>query len=251
MSTKSKINLFYSVVIPATVIVTTIELFFVLGGELKTSLFWFNLCYTVALEAIFFVYLNLQRFSNDRITGAFYSMKGVWALYYIAAGAATMLIYTTLLLHFLPMRFYISTFIVYTLLWIIVAGLAAKNDVNHSEQTARLQQRGILLGYYADSILQLEKRYTDISSKLGISSTTRGYDCELTRLTMKIKSLSPSLFDLDITLDKLDQIIDNCAEILDAVETNPDADRHSIADKMKRFTDRSIDEIEIIKILTE
>jgi len=250
MPTRSKITLFYGVVLPATVIVTTIELFFALGGEGKTSLFWFNLCYTIAIESIFFVYLNMLRFSSDRMTGAFYLMKSMWVPYYIITGIATILVYSILLSHFVPMRFYISTIIIYTLFGVIVAGITAKNYMIQKEQTVRIQQRGKILDYYTDSMSQLEKRYTEISRKHDIPSVTSGYNCELTRLTLKIRSLLPRVFDLDITLDKLDQIIDSCTEMLDAVETAPAADRQSISDKVKHFTDRSIDEIEIIKILT-
>ena len=250
MPIKSKLALFLSVILPATVIVTTIELFFIMGGEVKTSLFWFNLCYAVALEALFFVYLNMLRFASDRTGEAFHQMKGMWALYYMIAGMATLLVYSLLLAHFVPMRFYISAIIIYTLFWVIVAGITAKNDMMQKEQAVRIQHRSKMLDYYTDSMSQLEKRYTKISRKHDIPLATSGYNCELARLTLKIRSLLPRVFDLDITLDKLDQIIDSCTEMLDAVEAAPAADRQSISDKVKYFTDHSIDEIEIIKILT-
>ena len=141
MITKSKITLFSGVVIPSLAIVATIILFFVLGGGEKTSLFWFNLCYTVVLEAIFFGYLGIVRSASDKMTGAFYSIMGVWALYYIVAGALTMLIYSLSLAQFVPMKFYVSLLVVITILWLIVAGLVAETDVRHKEETGRIQQR--------------------------------------------------------------------------------------------------------------
>ena len=85
---------------------------------------------------------------------------------------------------------------------------------------------------------------------LEIPQTTRNDDCELNRLTQKMKSLLPGAFDLETTQEKLDRIIDKCADMLDAIEANPPEDRQSIADSVKRFTGRSIEEIEIIKSLS-
>jgi hypothetical protein len=250
MTTKSKITLFSGVVIPALVVAATVILFFVFGGGEKTSLFWFNLFYTVLLEAIFFGYFGLVRSASDKMTGAFYSIMGVWAIYYIIAGVLTMLVYSLVLTHFVPMKFYIASIAVFTLLWLIVAGFVAETDALHREQTDQIQQRGRTLSYYTARMAQMEKRYAEMCRTLNIPATAKNFDCELNRLTQKLKSLLPSAFNNDTTADKLDRIIEKCADLLDATEANPADDRQSIADSVKRFTDRSIEEIEIIKSLT-
>ena len=242
--------MFSGVVIPSLVIVATVALFLVFGGEQKTSLFWFNLCYTVLLEAIFFGYLGLVRSASEKMTGAFFSIMGVWAIYYIVAGALTMVVYSVALSYFVPIKFYISAIVVLTLVWLIVAGLLAETDARHKAQTDQIQSRARTLSYYTARMSQLEKRYVEICRTLEIPQTTKNFDCELNRLTQKMKSLLPGVFNNEMTQGKLDQIIDKCADLLDAIETDPADNRRSIADNVKRFTNRSIEEIEIIKSLT-
>jgi hypothetical protein len=251
MSTSSKITFVSGVVIPALVIVATVALFFVFGGQEKTALFWFNLCYTVALEAVFFGYLGIVRASSDKLTGAFYSIMGVWALYYVIAGVAVILLYSVALSLFVPMKFYVAVVVVLTLLWLIVAGWVAETDSRHAEETAQLHSRGKTLSYYAAQMAQLEKEYMELRRMLEIPSTMQSYDCELTPLTVKMKSLLPGAFNLDTTQAKLDKIIDQCTLLLNSFRNHPSLDPKSVPDKVKRFAERSIDEIEIIKTLTK
>jgi len=133
-------------------------------------------------------------------------------------------------------------------LWvlIIVIGLVAKRR----KQTDTIEQHGNTLSDYIAGMSKLEKRYVEISRKLRIPLVKHDYYCDLTRLTLKMKSLSPCIFDLDIVQDKLDQIIDKCTEMLDTMEANPPANRNVIADNLQRFIVQSIDEIEIIKIIS-
>ena len=134
------------------------------------------------------------------------------------------------------------------LLWVIIiaVGLVAKRR----KQTETLEQHGNTLSDYIAGMTQLERRYAEISRKLRIPSAKHDYYCDLTRLTLKMKSLSPGIFDLDMAQDKLDQILDNCTAMLDAIEANSANNRYAIADKLKRFIVQSIDEIEVIKILS-
>ena len=132
----------------------------------------------------------------------------------------------------------------------IVAAFVAKTGTNRGKQTDAMMQGGNTLSDYIARMSQLEKRYAGISRKLGIPPATYDYSCDMTRLTLKMKSLLPCMLEHDITQCKLEKIIRKCSEMLDAMEANPAASRHTIAINVKHFIEYSIDEIEIIKILT-
>jgi len=147
--------------------------------------------------------------------------------------------------------FYTVAFVaIITFIWAIVSVVIVNTSLSHEEQTDWMHQNSNTLSDYITRMSQLEKRYVEISRKLDIPSATCGHYCDLTRLTLKMKSLLPSVFDLYLTKVKLEQIIGNCANMIDAMETNPAVNRQSIAINVNHFVDHSIDEIEIIKILT-
>lgn len=247
----SKISLVSGVIIPILTIALTIALFFVLHGDGdKSTLFYFNLCYSVVLEAIFFGYLGFVRSGSKKLTGAFYSIIGVYSIYYIITGFVCMLIYSLVLQNFIPLKYYISAIAVISLLWIILGSILLETDSAHKKDSDQLMERGHTLHYYNQKMLELEKRYITLSKDLNIPASTKNYNCELSRLSVKIKSLLPNVFNNDMTQEKLTSILDKCSELLDTIEDDNNPDKQKIADNIKRFTDRSIDQIELLKNLT-
>lgn len=239
------------IIIPVATVATTIILFCLFKFEGNPgALFYFNMCYTCALEALFFGYLGFLRRGKGKTTGAMYSIMGVYSLYYIIVAVVVMLSYAVLLSTFIPLKFYIAAVVIISLLWLIMGSLLVETDTNFKENTEKLQAQGRTLGYFLKRIEILEKRYITISSELSIPYESKSYLCELSRLSTKIKSLMPNFFTNDMAQTKLQDIIDNCTSLINEVEQCSDTDKTKVAARVKHFVDNSIDEIELIKSLT-
>lgn len=247
----SKISFVSGVVIPALTVIVTVVLFFVFSGQGdKSSLFYFNMCYTVVLELVFFGYLSFARSGTDTVTGAFRSVMGIYSLYYITTGLVVILIYSLAISHLLPIKFYVAAIVVITLVWLILGALIAEVDTKHQQDAQQTMERGHTLTYFTQKMSQMEKQYITLCKELEIPSTTQNYACELSRLTVKFKSLMANVFNSDVAQQKLAEITDKCEALMDSIEQGVMADKQQIADKVKSFTNRSIEEIDLLKTLT-
>ena len=133
----SKITIFSAVIVPLIVIAATIALAFVWSDEgAKSTLFWVNLGYGVLLEAIFFGYLAMIRWGRESFTGAFYSIMGVCAVYYITAGALLMA-FSSLM----SLKLYVTVITVLTLIWLVVGALIAETDSRHQEDVDATKEK--------------------------------------------------------------------------------------------------------------
>ena len=125
----SKITIFSAVAVPLIVIAATAVLAFVWSDVgPKSSLFWVNFGYGLMLEMIFFGYLAMVRKGLTSFTGAFYSIMGVCAVYYIAAGL--LLIGLSSLI---TLKLYITAIIILSLCWLIIGALIAETDSLHKK----------------------------------------------------------------------------------------------------------------------
>jgi len=245
-----KISFISNVVVPLLTLIVTTILFFVLGPTEKTTLFYVNLGYALFLEAIFFGYLSFARSGSAETTGAFYSVIGVYSTYYIIIGFIMMMVYTLGLSEIMALKYYISALAVFTLAWIIVGTLLAETDVYHKADTVQLGERGKTLHYYLEKMAQIERRYIALSKKLELPSTSENYACEFSRLTVKVKSLLPNVFNSETAQSTLSTMINSCDEVLNGIEDGQHIDKEAIINAVKRTIDRNIEDIELLKSLT-
>ena len=246
----SKISFVSGVIIPILTLIVTTILFFALGPAEKTSLFYVNLGYTLFLELVFFGYLTFLRVGSRETTGAFYSVIAAFSWYYIIVGLIIMLVYTLGLASIFALKYYVSALAVITLVWIIVGALLTETDARHHADTVQLTERGQTLHYYLEKMSQIERRYKALNKDLELPATTQNYDNEFSRLTVKIKSLLPNVFNSDTAQEKLTAIITQSTDLLDKIEDGEITDKDTIVNTVKRTVDRAIDDIELLKSLT-
>ena len=147
MSNKT-INIISEIVLPAVTAVLTIVLFFMFRPEDSTGLFWLNLVYTVLLEGIFFGYIISLNRKSEIVSVPFKAVFGIYALYYIVAGLAWMLLYSLLLARLgVSIKVDIAVLIILTLLWIILALVTAQADSGYHTGMQEFEDSKKLLNF--------------------------------------------------------------------------------------------------------
>ncbi len=139
---KSSVIIFSAVVVPLLTIAATVALAFVwTKPETRETLFFVNLGYGILLELIFFGFIAVVRAGRKKFTGAFYSIMGVCAVYYIASGAV-LILFSALM----PLKVYITALVILTLLWLIAGALIAETDARHKadEEITRGKNRKLM-----------------------------------------------------------------------------------------------------------
>jgi hypothetical protein len=251
MSNNKIINTIANVVLPVTVIVSTVTLFFMFRPENCTVLFYLNLAYTILLEAIFFGYINLAFRKITAFSTPFLAVFGIYSLYYVIAGAGWMLLYSLVLSHFFPLKIYLAPLIVITLVWIIVSVLTAQTDSNYKETVNELNGRQYTLKYYAQKIALLASRYEKLCAEKGIRYATESNNrTVLDRLKGKIGFLTPNVLNSETACLQLNAMLDKCEELIEETALAPEDALAEYEKKMHRFVNNSIDELEMIKNMT-
>lgn len=133
MATK-KINMLTGIVLPIATVVVTLVLFLLFKPAEATALFWFNMCYTIFLEAVFFGWLAFMRHDVDGVSPWLGVVLGTFGLYYCLAGIVIMVGYSILTAGCgleIGFRWYAALLLIITLLWCIPAFFIAETDSNH------------------------------------------------------------------------------------------------------------------------
>jgi hypothetical protein len=250
MSNKT-LNFISNVILPVTVFIATAALFLVFQPEDPAPLFYFNLAYTVLLEAIFFGYVGLLYIKTSTFSTPLYALFGVMAAFYLVAGVGWMLLYSLVLLPAVSLKMYISVIVVLTLLWIVLSVLMAKIDGNYKATTNRLKDQHHTLAFYTQKITLLASRYEKLCEEKGIRYQTDSNNrTALDKLMGKISFLTPNIFTSETACSQLTAMLGKCEDIIEETET-ADGDRLAELDrKMQRFVNNSIDELNMLKNLT-
>lgn len=124
---KSGATFFSAVIVPLLTVAVTVTLVFLWSkSDEKSTLFWLNLGYGVALELLFFGYIAVVRAGRPSFTMAFYAIMGVCAIYYIVGGVILMLLSSMM-----SLKLYITLLSVLTVVWLIAGALVAETDARH------------------------------------------------------------------------------------------------------------------------
>ncbi|MCL2650601.1 MAG: hypothetical protein FWD60_06185 [Candidatus Azobacteroides sp.] len=247
-----KINLIANIILPIVVVAITIALFFMFKPQETTALFYLNLGYTILLEAVFFGYLNFLYAKVKEFSTPLLAVFGVYAIYYVIIGFVCMLAYSLILLHFLPIKFYIAVLMALTLLWIILSVLTAQTDSNYKETVEKLKDDTHTLNFYTQKINLLANRYEKLSAEKGLKYETDSNNrTALDRLKGKISFLTPNVLSSDTAVSQLTSLFNKCEDIIEETELATDDKLVEMQKKMKRFVDNAIAEIDMLKNLTK
>lgn len=250
MSSK-KMNIIAMVVLPIVTLATTAALFFMFQPEEPTKLFYFNLGYTLFLEALFFGYFDLLHLKPSSLSVPLLIVAGVYTFYYVITGFGWMLLYSLLLSHFLPFNVYMAGFMVLTLLWVVVSVMTAHPNVNHQERMEKLDDQRRTLDFYTQKISILSSRYEKICIERNIPYQTESNNrTVIDRLKSKISSLTPNVFRSDSACSQLDAMLDKCDVLIEQTEAAGEDALSELTKAMQRLVDRYIDELEMLKTLT-
>jgi hypothetical protein len=133
---KSKTIFFSAVVVPLVVIAATIALAFAWTDGGRGTLFRVNIGYGVLLEALFFGWLHAVRRGSRSFTGAFWSIIGVWLIYYIVGGAILLAAS-----FFISLKLYVTAIGALTLAWVVVGALVAETDTRHKDDIETTKEK--------------------------------------------------------------------------------------------------------------
>ena len=107
----SRISFVSNILIPILTGIITLVLFLLFRPENAGALFYTNMIYTLLLEGFLFGFLSLLQKESKNISGAFYSIISVGAIYYIIFGSGWMIAYSLLLTAILSYKVYIAVHI--------------------------------------------------------------------------------------------------------------------------------------------
>jgi|GEM_PF-2053207 len=247
MSNKN-ISFITSVALPLITVVVTIGLFFLFKKEHAGSLFWINLCYTLILESLFFTYLEVLRKGYKSFSAALYAVLGTGALIYTITGIAWMLLYSFVLTPSVSIKVYIAVIIILSLIWFVLAVLIGRNDATYKESTEQLKTSQHTLQYYTEKMKVLCSKYEKICNEKGLEyKTDSNNKTVLNHLANKIAFLTPNVLNNELTVSKLNSIIDKCGEIINETTAAGEEEKEALRKKMVDFVAESVDEIELIK----
>ena len=233
----SRISFVSNILIPILTGIITLVLFLLFRPENAGALFYTNMIYTLLLEGFLFGFLSLLQKESKNISGAFYSIISVGAIYYIIFGSGWMIAYS--LVHSIIF-----------LLFIIVGSIVTRTDNSYHEKTEEQTQQMRSIRFYTEKMNQLASKYL----QQGIDKDTDlsqwdGYKVLGTLIT-KINHLTPSIFRNDMAVKQLSNMLENCEKIVAEMEEVPDSDLNMIDRKMKRFASNAIDEITLLRNLS-
>ena len=246
----SRISFVSNILIPILTGIITLVLFLLFCPENAGALFYTNMIYTLLLEGFLFGFLSLLQKESKNISGAFYSIISVGAIYYIIFGSGWMIAYSLLLTAILSYKVYIAVHSIIFLLFIIVGSIVTRTDNSYHEKTEEQTQQMRSIRFYTEKMNQLASKYL----QQGIDKDTDlsqwdGYKVLGTLIT-KINHLTPSIFRNDMAVKQLSNMLENCEKIVAEMEEVPDSDLNMIDRKMKRFASNAIDEITLLRNLS-
>ena len=238
----SRISFVSNILIPILTGIITLVLFLLFRPENAGALFYTNMIYTLLLEGFLFGFLSLLQKESKNISGAFYSIISVGAIYYIIFGSGWMIAYSY--------KVYIAVHSIIFLLFIIVGSIVTRTDNSYHEKTEEQTQQMRSIRFYTEKMNQLASKYL----QQGIDKDTDlsqwdGYKVLGTLIT-KINHLTPSIFRNDMAVKQLSNMLENCEKIVAEMEEVPDSDLNMIDRKMKRFASNAIDEITLLRNLS-
>jgi hypothetical protein len=189
------------------------------------------------------LYAKVKDFSTP-----FVVIFGQFALFYAVAGLGWMLIFSLVLTFFVPLKIYVAGLLLLTLLWIILSILTGQSDSAYKQTTDHLHTQQRTLEFYAQKITLLTSRYEKLCAEKGMQyATASNNKSVLDKLKGKISFLTPNVLENEAASTQMSVIFSKCESIIEETEAASDSDLTACAQKMQRFVDNAIAELDMLK----
>ena len=230
---KQRINI--SLILLLCTIAATVFLFMYWSKEEnRTSLFAFNLGYTIFLELLFYGFIYITRFNSKKILGSTYSVLGSILFFYLIFGLAAILIFNFLLLDLISVKWYYSVIVVGTLFGLISTGFSLKLNNNVVEKNEKSEKIFETQSTLVQELKYLENQYKSALSKKGLSESFESeFHSIISKLTNKVQFNNPKIIENNLSnskiKDSISSIKGNIIELKDA-ESNGKAIQYEITE---------------------
>lgn len=243
-----RINFFADYVLPLVTVMVTVVLFLLFCPEEETALFYVNMVYTVALEAIFFAWLNFGRKGSEDTSVVFRIVSGILSGIYVFAGFVWMLLYGLFLSDILSLKFYVAVIIVLTLVWVVVGTLIAQTDSNYKEEVDSARHATLTVASLSARVNQLclrcEQAYV---AKGRIYKNENHFKSPVEKLKRKVSCLTPNVFRNVNALSRLQTLLDECEDCINEFASAESGEVEAMEKKLDRMIDNAVSEIDFIK----
>jgi len=230
-----------------SLIVTVFLFYYWSEAENRTSLFAFNLGYTLFLELVLYGYIYITRFNSKKIIGATYSILGTILFFYFLFGAISILSYNLLIIHLLSVKWYYTLIILGSLIAIIATGFTIKLNNNQVSQDERIDKTSNSLSNMLQELKYLDSSYISALSSKGIKETFESdYDSVIEKLINKINFINPKDFENDFTSSRISSQINTIGQHIAELK-KPDSDGQSIHKNIVDCVDDTINFINSLK----
>ena len=243
---KNKPNI--SLVLAVISIITTVFLFYYwTNEENRTSLFNFNLAYTIFLEILFFGFIFFSKLNSNKILGATYSILGTILSLYLFFGVTVLLSFNIILLDIISIKWYFTSIIAGTLLTIIIYGFSLKLNNNlirstHSEANITKSRDS-----FVQSLNYLQSIYANILVENRINEKLEsGYSSIIQKLTNKVSFINPKIIEDTNHNMRLSDSIGNLDHLIKEMR-NSGNDKISIQKQITELVDDTIFYLNSIK----
>lgn len=271
-----------TLLIAVLLVSATVAIFLLFRPAEPNVVYWFNFAASVVLELLFSALFLWAK--NKHLSVPFYIVSWTYLGLFILLSLSTMAIYFALVepgiitlatkLTFpttfanwtvdnvlkqlaavfqnnetLGRSIYFSVFIVLTVIYVITMALLYHTDRNYTEQTEELRMRTQEATDYAAQITLLANKWQRISTEKNIAYTAKSNNrTALHLLANKMKFLTPNLLRSQQAQMALNDILEQCRQLIRQAEAADDA--QPVADNIKSFVDDAVEQIDLLKTTT-
>lgn len=268
--------------VASVLVIATIIIFVLFRPAEPSVVYWFNFAISIVLELLFSGLFMWGKRKN--LSAPFYIVSWTYLILFIALSICTMAVYfalvepgiITLAANIsLPATFadwvvgnaleqvaaifqnnetlgrsiYFSVFTVMTVVYVITMAILYHTDRNYTEQTEELHMRTQESVDYAAQMTLLAKKWQRISSEKNVVYVMKSNNrTALDLLANKMSFLTPNVLRSEQAKAALDEILAKSRELVCQAEEAADA--QPVADKLKRFVDDAVEQIDLLKTTT-
>lgn len=237
MKNKLSITLFLLLV---TMAVTVFLFFYWTVEDKRSTLFAFNLGYTLFIEILFFGFIYFTRLSSKKLIGSVYAILGSVLFFYLLFGFLSLLVFNILLLEAVSVKWYYTWIILGTLGGIIATGFTLKLNTNLIKMENETKQGADMLSGFIQKLKYLEKKYGSLLTEKGLSETFESsYASSISKLLHKLKFINPKMLDDKAVGEKIKNAIYSIENAIEEMNA-PDADGKAVQKRISSLVDDTV-----------
>lgn len=237
MKNKLSITLFLLLV---TMAVTVFLFFYWTAEDKRTTLFMFNLGYTLFLEILFYGFIYFTRLGSKKLMGSIYAVLGTVLFFYLLFGFISLLAFNILLLEVVSLKWYYTWIVLGTLGGIIATGFTLKLNSNLMDMENETKQGADMLSGFIQKLKYLEKKYGNLLAEKGLSeSFESSYASSISKLLHKITFINPKMLENKAVTEKIKNAIYGIEDAIEEMNA-PDAEGKAVQKRISALTDDTL-----------